>query len=144
MIGTLRYNAEDGRRQMILVVPFMSPLAHSSHRAQQAGLHAYICDVLSPSVHLLYSPACVYTSHMYGFGSCSQRKAARLSTARLPQSGTRNLSCTVVFYPIHSRFLQGLPPHAINLLHSCDTVRPGPMQCRNHAALAAFCFLYAC
>ena len=46
---------------------------------------------------------------------------------------------------IHSRFLQGLlPPHAINLLHSCDTVRPGPMQCRNHAALAAFCFLYAC
>ena len=60
MIGTLRYNAEDGRRQMILVVPFMSPLAHSSHRAQQAGLHAYICDVLSPSVHLLYSPACMH------------------------------------------------------------------------------------
>lgn len=144
MIGTLRYNAEDGRRQMILVVYTIHVAACTLLTSSTASWLAYIC--VPPSVHLLYSPACmrVYVTHMYGFGSCSQRKAARLSTARLPQSGTRNLSCTVVFYPIHSRFLQGLPPHAITILHSCDTVRPGPMQCRNHAALAAFCFLYAC
>ena len=50
----------------------MSPLAHSSHRAQQAGLHAYICDVLSPSVHLLYSPACMHACmHAYIRHTCT-------------------------------------------------------------------------
>ena len=150
MIGTLRYNAEDGRRQMILVVPFMSPLAHSSHRAQQAGWlagwHAYICDVLSPSVHLLYSPACmhacmrIYVTHVRLWFTPFYCTSTSVGHEKFIMHG-----CFLSHACIHSRFLQGLlPPHAINLLHSCDTVRPGPMQCRNHAALAAFCFLYAC
>ena len=129
MIGTLRYNAEDGRRQMILVVytihvaacTLLTSSTASWLAGWLAGWHAYICDVLSPSVHLLYSPACmhacmrIYVTHvrLWFMQPAEGRPPFYCTSSSVGHEKFIMHGCFLSHACIHSRFLQGLlPPHA--------------------------------